>query len=102
MIASVFCWHVNRNELTPGGMVAAISAINSSGIGPGPLGMADTSPTAEAPCSIAIHASATLAMQQTLIRGLNVARISIDTFLEFHRMIPAAFSFLAIVSQTLK
>jgi hypothetical protein len=39
-------------------------------------------------------------MQQTLIRGLNVARISPDTFLEFHRMIPAAISFLAIVSQT--
>src|SRR5690349_11756185 len=76
MIASVFCWHVNRNELTPGGIVAAISAINSSGIGPGPLGMADTNPTAEAPCSIAIHASSTLAIQQTLIRGLNVARIS--------------------------
>ena len=61
---------VSRNELTPGGTVAAISAISVSGIGPGPLGIADTSPIADAPCSIAIHASATLAMQQIFTRGL--------------------------------
>src|SRR5215470_3680339 len=102
MMASTSCWHVNRKELTPGGIVSAISAISSSGIGPGPLGIADTSPTADAPCSIAIQASSILAMQQTLIRGLNVARISPDTFLQIHRIIPAAFGFLAIVSQKLK
>src|SRR5687768_16438336 len=69
MIASASSWHVSKNELTPGGIVAAISAISSSGIGPGPLGIADTSPTADAPCSMASHASSTLGMQQIFIRG---------------------------------
>ena len=64
--------HVSRNELTPGGMVAAISAIKLSGIGPGPLGIAETNPTADAPCSIAIQASATLAMQQIFTRGFTI------------------------------
>jgi hypothetical protein len=81
MIASASCSHVNRKELTPGGICAAISAISSSGIGPGPLGMAETSPTADAPCSIASHASATLAMQQIFTRGFSVAFIFSDTFL---------------------
>jgi hypothetical protein len=70
MIESTSCKHVSRNELTPGGIVAAISAIRSSGIGPGPLGIADTSPTADAPASIAIHASSIVAMQQIFTRGL--------------------------------
>jgi hypothetical protein len=42
----------------PGGIVAAISAIKLSAIGPGPLGISETNPIADAPCSIAIHASA--------------------------------------------
>src|SRR6476659_1502718 len=99
MIEAAFCKHVSRNELTPGGIVAAISAINSSEIGPGPLGIAETSPTADAPCSIAIHASATLAIQQIFTRGLENGCISSDTFLEILRIIPAALGFLAIVSQ---
>src|ERR1051325_4277179 len=72
MIDAASCKHVSRNELTPGGILAAISAISSSGIGPGPLGIAETSPTADAPASIAIHASSTLAMQQIFTRGLAV------------------------------
>ena len=46
MIEAASCKQVSRNELTPGGTVAAISAIKSSGIGPGPLGIADTKPIA--------------------------------------------------------
>jgi hypothetical protein len=38
--------------------------------------MAETSPTADAPASIAIHASATLAIQQIFTRGLAVGFIS--------------------------
>src|SRR5689334_21846030 len=102
MIAATFCSQVNRNELTPGGIVAAISAISSSAIGPGPLGIADTNPTAEAPCSIASHASATLAIQQIFTRGLENGRICSDTFLQNHSILIAAFGFLATVSQPLK
>jgi hypothetical protein len=50
--------------------------MRSSRIGPGPLGIAETNPIAEAPCSIAIHASATLAMQQIFTRGFVVGLIS--------------------------
>ena len=81
--------HVSRNELTPGGIVAAISAIRVSGIGPGPLGIAETRPTADAPCSIASHASSTLAIQQIFIRGFVVGFIQIhrETFPPLNFMI---------------
>jgi uncharacterized protein (TIGR00730 family) len=52
----------------PGGTSAAISAARSFEIGPGPLGMGDTSPTADAPASIAIHISSMDFMQQTFTR----------------------------------
>jgi uncharacterized protein (TIGR00730 family) len=52
----------------PGGTSAAISAAFSFEIGPGPLGIGETSPTAEAPASIAIHTSSMLFMQQTFTR----------------------------------
>jgi hypothetical protein len=61
---------VSRNVATEGGTRAAISAINSSGMTPGPLGISDTNPTADAPHSTAVRASDALAMQQTLTRGL--------------------------------
>src|SRR5687767_286717 len=77
-MASTSCSHVSRNELTPGGTVAAISAIKLSGIGPGPLGIADTNPIADAPCSIAIHASATLAIQQIFTRGIRVGLMRLN------------------------
>ena len=46
--------------------VAAMSAISESAIGPGPLGIADTSPIADAPALIASRASSRLAIQQIL------------------------------------
>ena len=69
MIVSTSCAQVSRNVAIGGGTLRAICAINSSGIGPGPLGIADTSPTADAPYPIASFASSMLAMQQILIRG---------------------------------
>jgi len=56
-----------------GGMVAAISAIWSSPITPGPLGMVETRPSADAPQSMARAASSTLPMQQIFTRGVRVA-----------------------------
>ena len=47
----------------------AISAMSRSGITPGPLGISDTKPKAEAPHCIASPASLTLAMQQILTLG---------------------------------
>ena len=66
---------VSRKVATPGGTRAAISAISSSAITPGPLGMVETSPSAEAPARIAAHASSTDEMQQTLMRGRAVGSI---------------------------
>src|SRR5688572_3944849 len=74
-IAGADWWHVRRNVAIGGGTRAAIVAINASSIGPGPLGIADTSPSASAPASIAIVASTGLAMQQTLMRGMAAAFI---------------------------
>src|SRR5215208_5463087 len=87
-MSAASCLHVSRNELTPGGTVAAISAIKLSGIGPGPLGIADTSPIAEAPASIAIHASSILAIQQIFTRGFVVGfillcAISVHSMVDF-------------------
>src|SRR5262245_37713399 len=45
-----------------------MAAMRASGIGPGPLGIAETSPSASAPCSIASSASSTEAMQQIFRR----------------------------------
>jgi len=44
-------------------------AISVSAITPGPLGIADTRPSAAAPCAIARRASSTEAMQQIFTRG---------------------------------
>lgn len=44
-------------------------AINESGMTPGPLGIDETRPTAEAPSATAACASARLAMQQILTTG---------------------------------
>src|SRR5688500_18232294 len=68
MMAFAVCSQVSRNVPNPGGTVAAISAIMLSLIGPGPLGIRDTSPTASAPAATAIAASLGDCMQQTLIR----------------------------------
>ena len=58
---------------TPGGTVAAISKIASSDMTPGPLGIAETRPSALAPARTASRASATLATQQILTLGVVVA-----------------------------
>jgi hypothetical protein len=54
----------------PGGIAEAMCAITLSGITPGPPGMAEARPSADAPASIANHLSSRLMMQQifTLIR----------------------------------
>ena len=60
-----------------GGMVAAISLISSSLIIPGPLGMAPTNPSADAPNPIACRASSWELIQQTFILGfINVLLIT--------------------------
>lgn len=71
MIASALVSQLSRNVSTESATAATISAINSSSIGPGPLGMRDTSPIADAPSSMAVLASSTLAIQQifTLVTG---------------------------------
>src|SRR5687767_14007203 len=63
------CLQVSRKVATGGGTRAAISAMSPSSITPGPLGISETSPTADAPHSTTRRISSTLAMQQTLTRG---------------------------------
>ncbi len=71
-----------------GGTVAAISAIRSSLMTPGPLGICETRPSADAPHSMARAASSTLPMQQIFTRGVRVARMRFP--LCFPLCIPAA------------
>src|SRR5579863_264000 len=59
---------VSRNDDTKGGICAAIWAIRSSPITPGPLGISETNPMADAPRSMAIRASAMLEIQQIFTR----------------------------------
>jgi len=66
--ASASCSDVSRNVATPEGTLNAILRIVFSGITPGPLGMADTRPTALAPYFIARRASLMVLMQQIFIR----------------------------------
>ncbi len=76
--------HVRRKVATPGGTVATISAIKSSSIGPGPLGILDTNPSADAPRSIANHASSTLSMQQIFTLVTDPARRWRQSIIEFN------------------
>ena len=55
-----------------GGMCRAISAIAPSGMTPGPLGIAETSPSADAPQAMAARASSREAMQQIFTRGVDL------------------------------
>lgn len=59
-----------------GGTAAAISAISPSAIGPGPLGIAETSPNALAPIDRANCASSRLAIQQIFTYGFMPAIIT--------------------------
>jgi len=69
MMAAVSVSEVSRKVATGGGTPAAISVMSSSGMGPGPLGMCETSPSASAPCAMAARAPAGLLMQQILTKG---------------------------------
>ena len=86
MISKGSCLEVNRKDETEGGIVLAISAISSSGIGPGPLGISETNPTAEAPYLMASHASSTLAIQQILtlgfLTGFSIAPLLSDSIFQ--------------------
>src|SRR5688572_31669972 len=55
---------VSRKVSVGRGTAAAMRAISASSIGPGPLGMAETRPMAEAPAPMASRASSRSAMQQ--------------------------------------
>jgi len=72
MMASTSCSQVSKKDAIGGGILHAISAICSSDITPGPLGILDTSPSAAAPYWIASCASGRLAMQQIFTLGLAV------------------------------
>src|SRR5947208_3320022 len=69
MMASGECSLVRRTVAIGGGTVSAIRAIASSEMTPGPLGIAETRPNAEAPQPIASTASAGDLMQQILTLG---------------------------------
>src|ERR1035438_5006359 len=71
-MSATLCRAVNRNVPMAGGTVAAISAIRLSLMTPGPLGMSETRPSADAPHSMARAASSTLPMQQIFTRGARV------------------------------
>ena len=63
MMASALRSLVSRNVAIGGGTVAAIRAMIASEMTPGPLGMAEMRPRAEAPLAMAIAASAGDLMQ---------------------------------------
>jgi hypothetical protein len=64
------CFEANKKDETEGGIALAILAMRRSGIGPGPLGISETNPTADAPYLIASQASSKLAMQQIFTLGV--------------------------------
>jgi len=63
-------FEVNRKEEMEGGTILAMFAMVLSGITPGPLGISETNPKADAPYRMASHASLTLPMQQILTLDL--------------------------------
>jgi hypothetical protein len=70
MIAATDVSHVSKKVATGGGIFCAMERINSSPMGPGPLGILATSPMADAPCCMAVWASSIEAMQQILTWGI--------------------------------
>jgi hypothetical protein len=63
---------VSRNVATPGGTIAAISVMRASAMTPGPLGISDTSPSAEAPPHTAKCDSSTETIQHIFTRGRRI------------------------------
>jgi hypothetical protein len=78
MMEGASCLLVSRNVETAGGTLEAMRLMVSSAITPGPLGISETNPTADAPQRIAIQASSTLLIQQilTLVTDLNLIMIA--------------------------
>ncbi len=80
-----------KEGATVGGTVAAISRMRRSEMGPGPLGIRETRPMADAPIRTARAASASDAMQQTLTRVVtgNISGPLVDTMygncIQFYR-----------------
>ena len=74
MMASASTRDVSRKDSAVTPIPAAMAAIIESGMTPGPLGMADTKPMAEAPAEMAARASPRLAMQQILTAGRLMGR----------------------------
>lgn len=67
---------------TGGGTERAILAMSSSEMTPGPLGMCETRPSADAPIWTASRASSTLEMQQIFMRGTVSMDLLYDLTLE--------------------
>src|SRR5438874_6550331 len=83
MIAWGSSRQVSRKVATPGGTCRTISAISSSAIGPGPLGMAETKPIAAAPARTASRACSIDAIQQIFTRvgtGIKVTLLATGTY----------------------
>src|SRR5262245_1200782 len=81
-IASASVSAVSRKVSVGYGTAAATAAITSSAIGPGPLGIAETRPIADAPAPIASRASSRSAMQQTLTNGTRTSVPAIGVLVE--------------------
>jgi len=60
---------VSKNVAIGGGTVMAMRAMVDSSTTPGPLGMDETRPSADAPCAMASRASSGDLMQQIFTRG---------------------------------
>jgi hypothetical protein len=69
MMASASRNEVSRNVAMGGGTTAVMRTMVASSITPGPLGMEETRPRADAPCAMASRASAGDLMQQIFTRG---------------------------------
>jgi hypothetical protein len=76
MMSVTRCLEVSKNVPIGGGTVAAIFAMSSSLMTPGPLGMCETEPRADAPHLMAKAASSTLPMQHILTRGRAVETLN--------------------------
>jgi len=69
MISSASHSEVSRDVAMGGGTTAVMRAMAASSIMPGPLGMEETRPSADAPCAMASRASSGDLMQQIFTRG---------------------------------
>lgn len=92
MIAVADTSEVSKTAETPTGVRFDTDAIKVSSITPGPLGIADTSPIADAPAPIAMSASSWDEMQQIFTRTTNSVVLSGMTLGAGHSSMPDAFT----------